>query len=131
MADDNALAVAQHAWDIWIAADLEAFLDLWTEDGVWTNQGSSQISGPRRGREEIAVVARTAFEVSGGTLKARPIALADAGDGVVLGWFHLEAQREGASLDQDGLQRFVIRNGKIASLDNLYTNLPEFDAFYA
>ena len=130
MADESALDVAQQAWDRWVAADLEGFLALWDADGVWTMQGHSQISGSWRGLDEIAKAAQTAFEVSGGTLKARPIELAAAGADSVLGYFHVEASRPDATLDQDGLQRFVVRNGKIASLHNLFTDVDEVDAFY-
>ena len=87
MADESALAVARQAWDRWVAADLEGFLALWAADGVWTMQGHSQISGTWQGPDEIAKVAQTAFEVSGGTLKARPIELAAAGADSVLAIF--------------------------------------------
>ena len=130
MADESALAVAQQGWDRWVAADLEGFLALWDADGVWTMQGHSQISGTWQGLDEIAKVAQTAFEVSGGTLKARPIELAAAGADSVLGYFHVEASRPDATLDQDALQRFVVRNGKIASLHNLFTDVEQVDAFY-
>ena len=130
MADESALAVAQQAWDRWVAADLEGFLALWAADGVWTMQGHSQISGTWQGPDEIAKVAQAAFEVSGGTLKARPIELAAAGADSVLGLFHVEASRPDATLDQDALQRFVVRNGKIASLHNLFTDVGEVDALY-
>ena len=130
MADESALDVAQQAWDRWVAADLEGFLALWDADGVWMMQGHSQISGSWRGLDEIAKVAQTAFEVSGGTLKARPIELAAAGADSVLGYFHVKASRPDAALDQDALQRFVVRNGKIASLHNLFTDVDEVDAFY-
>ena len=46
------------------------------------------------------------------------------------GSFHLEASRPDATIGQDGLQRFVVRNGKIASLHNLFVDLAEVDAFY-
>ncbi len=130
MADEDALTVAQRAWDRWVAADLDGFLALWDADGVWTMQGHSQISGAWRGRDEIAQVAQTAFEVSGGTLRARPIELSGAGAESVLGYFHVEASRPGATLDQDALQRIVVRNGKIVSLHNLFTDVDELDAFY-
>ena len=130
MADEDALTVAQRAWDRWVAADLDGFLALWDADGVWTMQGHSQISGTWHGLDEIAKVAQTAFEVSGGTLKARPIELAAAGADSVLGYFHVEASRPDATLDQDALQRFVVRNDKIASLHNLFTDVDEVDAFY-
>jgi hypothetical protein len=75
-------------------------------------------------------VAQTAFEMSAGTLKARPLELVEAGADSVLGYFHVEASRPDATIDQDGLQRFVVRNGKIASLHNLFADLEQFDAFY-
>jgi hypothetical protein len=34
----------------------------------------------------------------------------------VLGYFHFEASRSGVSMNQDGLQRFVVRDGKIVSI---------------
>jgi hypothetical protein len=71
-----------------------------------------------------------AFEVSGGTLQARRIELAAASDESVLGYFHFEATRPGASLDQDGPQRFVVRNGKILSLDNMWADGAAVDTFY-
>jgi ketosteroid isomerase-like protein len=130
MADVSALEVVEQAWDRWVAADLDGFVALWDADGVWTNAGQSQISGAWRGRDEIAKVAQIAFEVSGGTLQARPIELAATSDEAVLGYFHFEATRPGASLDQDALQRFVVRKGKIVSLDNMWANGAAVDAFY-
>ena len=130
MADD-ALTVATKAWEKWVAADLEGFLALWAPDGVWTMAGSSRISGEHKGLDAIAAVAGVAFEVSGGTLKATPIELAAAGPDSVLGHFHLSAERPGASLDQDGLQRFVVRDGKMASLHNLWSDQAEVEAFFA
>ena len=130
MSDERALTIAQKAWDCWVAADLEGFLGFWEADGVWTMPGHSQISGSWRGLDEIAKVAQTAFEVSGGTLKAHPLELAEAGADAVLGYFHLEATRPGATINQDGLQRFVVRNGKMVSLHNLFADLAELDAFY-
>ena len=130
MPDERALTVAQRAWDFWVAADLEGFLTCWAADGVWTLQGHSQIAGTWRGPDEIAKAAQTAFEVSGGTLKARPLELVEAGADSVLGYFHVEASRPDATIDQDGLQRFVVRNGNITLLHNLFSDVDEFDAFY-
>ena len=130
MADD-ALTVVQRAWDCWVAEDLEGFLACWAPDGVWTMQGRSQISGPSRGLEEIAKTAQLAFELSGGTLKARPLEIAPTGGDAVLAYFHLEGSRPGATLNQDGIQRFVVEDGKLVSLHNFFTDVGEFEAFFA
>ncbi len=131
MAEDSALEVAKKAWDCWVAEDLEGFLALWEPGGVWTNSGQSQVSGAHKGVDAIGGVARTVFEVSGGTFKAVPLELAASGDDAVLGYFHMEAERPGASINQNGLQRIVIRNGKLVTLDNVYCDGAEFDAFFA
>jgi hypothetical protein len=39
--------------------------------------------------------------MSGGTLKAHPLELGAAGEESVLGFFRVEAQRPGATIDQD------------------------------
>jgi ketosteroid isomerase-like protein len=131
MAGESALDVAKKAWDCWVAADLDGFIALWDPDGVWTNSGHSQISGPRQGHEAIAGVARAVFEISGGTFKAYPLELAASGDDAVLGYFHMEAERPGASLDQNGLQRMLIRDGKLVALDNVFSDETAMDAFFA
>ena len=70
MADQSALAVVEEAWDRWVAGDLEGFLALWHDDGVWTMPGQSQVSGAWRGHEEITKVAQLVYSVSGGTLQS-------------------------------------------------------------
>ena len=129
MADD-ALVVAQKAWDAWVAGDLDAFLALWHENGVWTNAGRSAITRERHGVSEIGELARAVGEYSGGTLKATPLELAQSGPNTVLGYFRVEAQRPEASIDQVGLQRLVITDGKIESLHNMYADVYEQDEFY-
>jgi ketosteroid isomerase-like protein len=130
MADDDALAVARRAWERWVAADLEGFLAMWAPDGVWTMAGTSRISGSHKGIEAIGEVARLAFELSGGTLKAAPKELAASGPESVLGYFHMTAEREDAALDQDGLQRMIIRDGKLVSLHNVWTDEAAVNRFY-
>ncbi len=127
MTDITALDVVQKAW---VVADLEGFVKLWDSDGVWTHSGNSQISGPHSGHWEIAEMVRVAFEVSGGTLKARPIELAAADENSVLGYFQLDAQRPGATIHQHGFQRWVVRRGKIESLDTVYCDQDEIDEFF-
>ena len=131
MTELSALNVAQKAWEYWVAADLDGFLSLWHEDGVWTNSGHSRISGPSQGHQAIGDVARTVFELSGGTFKAHPVELVASGDDAVLGRFHMVAQRDGVALEQDGMQRMVVRDGKLVTLDNLFSDERAVDAFFA
>ncbi len=127
MTDVTALAIVQRAL---ATHDLEEFVKLWDPDGVWTHSGHSRISGPHSGHWEITEMARIAFEVSGGTLKAQIIELVAASEDSVLGYFHVEAQRPGARINQNGFQRWVVSNGKIVSLTTVYCDQDEIDAFF-
>jgi hypothetical protein len=49
----------------------------------------------------------------------------------VLRYYHITAEREGATLDQDGLQRMIIRDGKLVSLHNVWTDEAAVNSFYA
>ena len=130
MAVGTALAVAQEAWDKWAAGDLDGFVKLFEPDGVWTNWGNNRVSGPKRGYAEITAMAQLAFEISGGTLNAQLIALAPAGENSVLGYFQFDAERPGATAHTNGLQRWVIRNGKVVSLDNVYLDRDQVDEVF-
>jgi ketosteroid isomerase-like protein len=130
MPDTTALVVVREAWEKWVAGDLDGFVKLFDPDGVWNNAGHNRISGPRRGHAEITAVAQLVFEISGGTLKAQPIELAASGENSVLGYFQLDAERPGATIHQNGLQKWLVRNGKIVSLDNAFLNQDEMDEFF-
>ena len=54
MSDESSLALVERGWDLWIAGDLAAYLEVWDPDEVWTMPGDPQISGTWRGRDEIA-----------------------------------------------------------------------------
>jgi ketosteroid isomerase-like protein len=127
---DNALVVAEKAWDKWVAGDVDGFLSMWDPAGEWTISGQSQISGTTRGHEDIRRLIELMFRISDGTLKARPLELARASEDAVLGYYHLEAHRRGASIDQDGFQRILTRTGKIVSLHNVAVNQYEIDEFF-
>ena len=127
MTEITALAVVQKAL---ASDDLEEFVKLWDPDGVWTHSGSSRISGPHSGHWEITEMARLVAEVSGGTLRTQSVELVASGEESVLGYFHLEAQRPGAKINQNGFQRWVVRDGKILSLENVYCDQDEIDKFF-
>jgi hypothetical protein len=43
----------------------------------------------------------------------------------------MEAQRDTVTLDQEGLQRMVVRDGKLVTLDNMFSDERAMDAFFA
>jgi hypothetical protein len=48
----------------------------------------------------------------------------------VLGFAQLDAERPGATIHQNLLQRWVVRNSKVVSLDNAFLDQDEIDKFF-
>ena len=93
--------------------DMEAVGKLFTDDVVWHFPGKSQLAGEYRGKEEVLGFLGKSFELSGGTLKLEiHDILANDEHGTVL--THVTGQREGKSLDDNSVQVFHIRDGKVS-----------------
>jgi len=128
--DSDALRVLRRGWDAWVAQDVEGFLALWDEDGTWTMPGRSKVSGTYT-KGEIPAMIDIVFGTSNGTFVATPTELASSDETSAFGYFHMTAQRDGATIDQDGLQRMTVRDGLITNLWNLWANQEEWDRFFS
>jgi len=93
--------------------DMDALRELFADDVVWHFPGKSQLAGEYRGKEEVLGFLGKSFELSGGTLKLEiHDILANDEHGTVL--THVTGQREGKSLDDNSVQVFHIRDGKVS-----------------
>jgi uncharacterized protein len=127
--DSDALTVMRQAWDAWVAQDVEGFMALWDADGRWTMPGGSKVSGTYS-KDEIPGMIEIVFGTSNGTFVATPTELAPFDDMTAFGYFHMTGQRDGAGIDQDGLQRMTVRDGKITSLWCLWADQAQWDEFF-
>ena len=100
-------------FDAFGRGDMEALGKLFTDDVVWHFPGTSQLAGEYRGKEEVLGFLGKSFELSGGTLRLEiHDVLANDEHGTVL--THVTGQREGKSLDDNSVQVFHIRDGKVS-----------------
>ncbi len=100
-------------FDAFGRGDMEALGKLFTDDVVWHFPGTSQLAGEYRGKEEVLGFLGKSFELSGGTLRLEiHDILANDEHGTVL--THVTGQREGKSLDDNSVQVFHIRDGKVS-----------------
>ena len=130
MAQSPALTVVEKAWDCWVAGDLDGMLGYFNPDAVLINSGRSRVSGEVRGHDAIRDWAHRVFEIAEGSFKAAPTEMAEVNETTVLVCFGAEAHRADASINQIALQRVVLEGGKVSSVQNIYADQYEVDAFF-
>lgn len=92
--------------------DMATIAELFADDIVWHAPGKSPLSGDYKGLDSVLALFGKTAELSGGTLKLEVHdILANDEHGVAL--LRGTAQRGGKSLDNNSVQVFHIRDGKV------------------
>ena len=93
----NALRM-RRAIEKFMARDIEGFLANFADDVVWRTGGDNELTGVRRGKDEVVQWFRTWDEKTGGSHVIEPLdVLAD--DAHLVVFLGIKAERDGASLD--------------------------------
>ena len=109
--------------------DLSAVEALIHAGVVYTIPGDSPVACHTQGIAAHLSALRRARELSGGTLRLDPKAIAAEGD-LVFVWGRITAQRAGKSLDSDHCVVYRFHAGKIVEGRTIPTDLYVFDAFW-
>jgi uncharacterized protein (TIGR02246 family) len=107
--------LVRRGYEAFGAGDMETLAELFAEDAVWHVPGSASISGTKQGRDAIFAFFAELFSLSGGTVKAT-LQEVIAGDEHTVGLDHLHAERNGDVLDQNSVNVFRIRDGKVVEV---------------
>jgi ketosteroid isomerase-like protein len=111
------------------AGDLDTIRELFADDIVWHSPGHNQISGDFRGMDEVLGQFGKIFELTGGSFK---LELHDvlANDEHAVGLIRATGDVQGRHLDDNTVQLFHIRDGKVTE-SWIYPGDPEAtDAFW-
>jgi ketosteroid isomerase-like protein len=102
----------RRGYQAFAAGDMATLDELFSDDVVWHAPGRNQLSGTFRGKEEVFATFQKATELTGGTFKLDIHALlADDEHAVVL--TRATGEREGRTLDDNSVQVFHIKDGKV------------------
>ncbi|RYZ06254.1 MAG: nuclear transport factor 2 family protein [Myxococcales bacterium] len=110
--------------------DLSAVAELVDENVAYTIPGRSLIACQTTGLAAHLSALRRARELSDGTLKLEPRAIAADGDYLVV-WGRISAQRQGRALDCEHCVMYRFRSGKIVEGRTVPIDLYAFDAFWS
>jgi uncharacterized protein len=105
--------LVQRGYEAFAAGDIATLNELFADDIVWHSPGNNQLSGTFRGKDEVFANLQKNVELTGGTFKLDiHTILADDDHAVTL--LRATAQREGGkSLDDNTVQVFHIKDGKV------------------
>jgi ketosteroid isomerase-like protein len=111
------------------ANDLSVVEALIHPDLEYTIPGNSPIACHTRGVPAHLSALRRARELSGGTLRLEPHAVAAEGDFLFV-WGRISAQRPGKALDCDHCVMYRFRDGKVVEGRTIPVDLYRFDEFW-
>lgn len=97
---------------------------------AWHQPGANRFSGIKQGPEAVGAMIGGMMEVSQGSFKLEVTGpLMVNGDTVAVP-VHFSGQREGATLDQDGIDLMTVRGGKVVEVKLFSSDPAQEDAFW-
>jgi ketosteroid isomerase-like protein len=104
--------LVRRGYQAFAEADMATLNELFADDLVWHAPGRNQLAGTFRGKEEVFATFMKVAELSGGTFKLDiHTILADDEHVAVLA--RATGEREGRTLEDNSVQVFHIRDGKV------------------
>ena len=129
-ADANA-EIVRRGYQAFNTADIEALMRIFDAGSSWHTPGRSSVAGDRVGRDAVfGQFGRYGGETAG-TFKATLKKLAATDDGSVIALHHNSGQRNGKTLDTDCCIVFEVKDGRIVSGREHFSDLHNWEAFWA
>ncbi len=121
--------VLRMAYDAQARGDIDAYLQLLSDDVVLHVPGRSRIAGEYRGKEEVRQHFSEIAALSDGTFRTGVHDVV-AGEEHVVGLVRAQAKRDGATVDLPRVHVWHVRNGKLAEVWIHPADQYAFDAYW-
>jgi ketosteroid isomerase-like protein len=117
-------------YDAFKNQDLETIGELFADDIVWHTAGDNLISGDYRGKEEVLGMFMRLHEETGGTFVTE-VHDAFGSDEHAVAITRLRAQRNGKTLESDGVHVMHVEDGKATESWVMSRDQAAVDAFWS
>jgi len=112
------------------AGDMDALARALTDDAVWHQPGTNQLSGDHVGREAIVKHLGRFMELSRGTFAVRTDSATESGALVATAVRFTARREDGAGLDQAGVDVFRVEGDRIAEVWLISEDQAAEDSFW-
>ena len=124
------LDVARKYFEALSAKDFGTVAGMFAGDIVWHQPGANQFSGTRRGGEAVGEMLGGMMTVSQGTFEISLTGPLMANGSLVAAPIHFSGMRNGATVDQDGVDLLRVEDDRIAEVWLFSSDPVEEDAFW-
>jgi ketosteroid isomerase-like protein len=122
--------VARKYFEALSAKDFATVAGMFADDIVWHQPGANQFSGTRRGGEAVGEMLGGMMTVSEGTFEISLTGPLMANGTLVAAPIHFGGKRDGAVVDQDGVDMLRVEGDRIAEVWLFSSDPVEEDAFW-
>jgi ketosteroid isomerase-like protein len=128
VADDN-IELVRHALDLYNTGDVDAFVDLFTDDGEVETDPRFPERGTFSGRESVRRFIAGLHQGWQGGSAVTVKEMRRAGDSVLAEWeWHATGERSGLDVSSDWFALWTLRDGRIARLRFFYDRAEALEA---
>ncbi|MEX2534796.1 MAG: nuclear transport factor 2 family protein [Trueperaceae bacterium] len=111
--------------------DINGIMECWADDVVLHYHGQNPVAGTYRGKQEVLGAYGKMAQLTGGTFRRVELHDLLATDGHVVALARVGAEREGRSLEWNGIDVYHVRDGKIVEIWIHVVDQYAVDAFLA
>jgi ketosteroid isomerase-like protein len=105
------------------SGDMETLMALYADDAVHIVPGSSRVSGPHKGKESIAGLYGTLFELTNGTLQIELDHTLSDGEDRVAAIHTSRLEKDGETFTQTEVLLFTFADGKVAEIQDFFADI--------
>lgn len=131
MSAEGNLETVRTGYAAFSRGDMDALMELYNDDAVHTVPGSSQISGAHKGKGSILALYGKLFELSGGTLRVQLEHVLTDGNNRVVSVHTSSMEKDGETYTQTEALLFTFVNGKVAEIQDFFTDIALNDRLFS
>ena len=129
-ASENA-AVVRRGYEAFNTGDMETLTEVFDENASWHTPGRGPLAGRYEGRDAVFGQFGQYGGQTGGTFKAALQQVLASDDGRVVGIHHNTAERDGKQLDTGCCIVFEVKDGRMISGREHFSDLYAWDEFWS
>lgn len=123
--------VVRRAYDAFNTVDMPTLIELFDEGAEWHTPGRSHLAGATGNRDGTFARFGRYLDETNGTFRANLERVLMAEDGCVIGMHHNIGERAGKRLDVHCCIALELRNGRIISGREYFSDLYAWDGFWS